>query len=207
MEMSVFLKGIMFGALITIPIGPIGILCIQRTLQFGRVSGLLSGLGAAVADAIYAGFAVFGLTFISNFLVVGQFWLRLIGGAVLLYIGWKIFFAKVNESKKISHTTLLNDFSSTFFLTMTNPTTIFAFLVAFASFGLTDVQGSYLFSSMLVFGVFLGSVIGWVLLSEGVTLFRERINNTMMRAINRVAGVIIAGFGIAAFVMLIVSKH
>lgn len=100
-------------------------LCIRKTLQFGRLSGLFSGLGAAFADSIYAVIAAFGLTVISNFLLAGQFWFRLIGGIFLLYLGWKTFVAKpASETENISHTTLLNDFISTFFLTITNPMTI-----------------------------------------------------------------------------------
>lgn len=204
MEISFFLKGIILGVSIAAPVGPIGILCIRRTLQFGRFSGLFSGLGAAAADVIYAIIAAFGLTFISNFLVAGQFWLRLIGGIFLLYLGWKTFFAKVsNKTKEISHTTLLNDFVSTFFLTITNPMTILSFLAVFAGLGLSSIRGSYLESSALVVGVFLGSAAWWLILSEGVTLFRKKVSDKVMRWINRMAGMIISAFGIAALYTLV----
>ena len=204
MEISFFLKGIILGVTIAAPVGPIGILCIRRTLQFGRFSGLFSGLGAAAADVIYAIIAAFGLTFISNFLVAGQFWLRLIGGIFLLYLGWKTFFAKVsNKTKEISHTTLLNDFVSTFFLTITNPMTILSFLAVFAGLGLSSIRGSYLESSALVVGVFLGSAAWWLILSEGVTLFRKKVSDKVMRWINRMAGMIISAFGIAALYTLV----
>ena len=131
--MNLFLKGIILGFSIAAPVGPIGILCIRKTLQFGRFSGLFSGLGAAVADTIFAVIAAFGLTLISDALLAGQFWLRLVGGAFLLYLGWKTFFTKVlDKSQKISHTNLLHDFISTFFLTITNPMTILAFIAIFA---------------------------------------------------------------------------
>ena len=94
MEIGFFLKGIVLGFSIAAPVGPIGILCIRRTLQFGRFSGLFSGLGAAAADVVYAVIAAFGLTFISNFLIAGQFWFQLIGGFFLIYLGWKTFFGK-----------------------------------------------------------------------------------------------------------------
>src|SRR3989338_6057086 len=97
MELNFFLKGIVLGFAIAAPVGPIGILCIRRTLQFGRFSGLFSGLGAATADVIYAVIAAFGLTFISNLLMAGQFWLRLIGGLFILYLGWKTFFSKISD--------------------------------------------------------------------------------------------------------------
>ncbi len=199
MEISFFLKGIILGFSIAAPVGPIGILCIRRTLQFGRFSGLFSGLGAAAADVIYAIIAAFGLTYISNLLIAGQFWFRLIGGGFLLYLGWKIFFAKVSDkTKAISHTNLVNDFVSTFFLTITNPMTILSFLAVFAGLGLSSIQGSYLEAAALVIGVFLGSAAWWLLLSEGVTLFRKKVSDNVMRWINRMAGIIIGVFGIAA---------
>ncbi len=199
MEVNFLLKGIILGFSIAAPVGPIGILCIRKTLQFGRFSGLFSGLGAAVADAIYATIAAFGLTFISNFLMAGQFWLRLIGGIFLLYLGWKTFFAKTSEkTKEASHTTLLNDFVSTFFLTITNPMTILSFLAVFAGLGLSSIQGSYFEASALVLGVFLGSAFWWLLLSEGVTLFRRKVSTKVMQWINRVAGTIIIAFGATA---------
>ena len=199
MEVGFFLKGMILGFSIAAPVGPIGILCIRRTLQFGRFSGLFSGLGAAAADAIYAIIAAFGLTFISNFLMAGQFWIRLIGGGFLLYLGWKTFFAKVSDkTMEVSHSTLLNDFVSTFFLTITSPMTILSFLAVFASLGLSSIQGSYLEATALVVGVFVGSAVWWLLLSEGVTLFRKKVTGKVMRWINRAAGIIIGAFGVVA---------
>jgi threonine/homoserine/homoserine lactone efflux protein len=204
MEMSFFVKGIILGFSIAAPVGPIGVLCIRRTLQFGRFSGLFSGLGAGAADAIYAGVAAFGLTFISYFLVAAQFWLRLIGGGFLLYLGWKTFVAKVEgKPKEASHTTLGGDFVSTFFLTITNPMTIFSFIAVFAGLGLSGPQGSYLDATALVLGVFLGSAAWWLLLSEGVTLFRKKVSGKVMRVINHVAGMIIIAFGALALLTLV----
>jgi threonine/homoserine/homoserine lactone efflux protein len=200
MEMSFFWKGLLFGLLVTIPIGPTGILCIQRTLQCGRISGWISGLGVVVADLIYAGVAAFGLTFVSNFVVAAHFWLRLLGGAILLYLGIKTFIAKVNEVMTAPHTTLFNDFISTFFLMMTNPMTIVGFIVLFASFGLSKIEENFWNSSALVLGVGCGSVIGWGLVCEIVALFRDKMTSQVMRWVNRIAGVLIIGFGLAAWV-------
>jgi len=198
MSLDFLLKGIILGFSIAAPVGPIGLLCIRKTLQFGRLSGLFSGLGAAFADAIYAVIAAFGLTVISNFLLAGQFWFRLIGGVFLLYLGWKTFVSKpALETRKVSHTTLLNDFISTFFLTITNPLTILSFLAVFAGLGLSNVSGDHTQASALVLGVFTGSATWWLLLSEGVTLFRKKISQEMMTWINRVAGSLIFAFGIA----------
>lgn len=199
--MNILLQGLLLGFSIAAPVGPIGVLCIRRTLQFGRWSGLFSGLGAAVADTFYAVIAAFGLTLISDFLVAGQFWLRTLGGLFLLYLGWKTFNSKsVFTVREAHHTTLNKDFLSTFLLTFANPMTILFFLAVFASLELSTLQGNYTKASLLVSGVFLGSSAWWLLLSEGIILFRKKITEKAMRWINRVAGLIIAGFGIATLI-------
>lgn len=203
MSIDFFLKGLILGFSIAAPVGPIGILCIRKTLQFGRFSGFFSGLGAALADAIYAIIAAFGLTVIADFLLAEQFWFRLLGGGFLLYLGWKTITAKPNsQSKNVPHATLFNDFASTFLLTITNPMTILSFLAVFAGLGLSSIQGDYVQASVLVLGVFLGSAIWWLTLSEGVTLFRKKVSQNVMTWINRVAGIIIFGFGLAALLTI-----
>jgi len=149
--------------------------------------------------------AAFGLTFISNMLMAGQFWLRLIGGLFLLYLGWKTFFAKVSDrTKEVAHTSLAGDFISTFFLTITNPMTILSFLAVFAGLGLSSMNSTYLEALFLVFGVFLGSTAWWLILSEGVTLFRKKVSEKVMKWINHLAGAIIIGFGIASLITTVI---
>ncbi len=202
--MNFFIKGLIIGFSIAAPVGPIGILCIRRTLQFGRLSGLFSGLGASVADCVYGVIAAFGLTMVSNFLMASQFWLRLIGGIFLIYLGIKTAVAKTQEitSSEVSHKTLLSDFISTFFFTITNPLTILSFLAVFAGLGLS-MTGSHTDSAMLVVGIFVGSAFWWFLLSEGITLFRKKISKKIMTWINRFAGLIIIGFGIASLISIL----
>jgi threonine/homoserine/homoserine lactone efflux protein len=202
MESSYLVKGIILGFSIAAPVGPIGVLCIRKTLQFGRLSGFISGLGAAVADAFYGMIAAFGLTYISSLLLAGQFWLRLLGGFFLIYLGVKTICSKPMETDKcVTHKTLVADFISTFFLTITNPMTILSFLAVFAGLGLSDTSGDYLSAGMLVLGVFIGSSLWWLILSEGVTFFRNSIRQDVMSWINRFAGLIIIGFGIAALLI------
>ena len=204
MEISLFFKGLVLGFSIAAPVGPIAILCIRRTVQFGRLSGLFSGLGAAAADTFYALIAALGLTFISNFLMGCQFWLRLLGGVFLLYLGWRTFFNKSREKlPTMSHTTVVNDFISTFFLTVANPLTVLSFLAIFAGLGISDLKGNYGEALLLVIGVFLGSSLWWLILSEGVTLFRKKISQEIMAWINRIAGILIAGFGVLVLLTLI----
>lgn len=203
--MDFFLKGMIVGFSIAAPVGPIGILCIRRTVQFGRWSGLFSGLGAALADAVYAIIAAFGLTLISHLLIAGQGWIRGVGGLFLLYLGWKTFFAKISDNtKKVSHKTFLSDFISTFFLTITNPMTILSYIGVFAGIGLSSLQGSYAESASLVIGVFIGALLWWLILSEGVTLFRKKITKPIMVWINRIAGILIAVFGVIALLTLVI---
>lgn len=202
--MDILFQGMLLGFSIAAPVGPIGLLCIRKTVQYGRFSGLCSGLGAAAADVLYATVAVFGLTLVSDFLLKGHFWLRLFGGGFLLYLGVKTFLSQTSEpgAEKVSKKSLFADFLSTFFLTLTNPLTILSFLAVFAALGFAGNSGGYASALRLVFGVFLGSSLWWLLLSEGVTLFRKRMSKQVMGWINRIAGILIAIFGLAAWASL-----
>lgn len=199
MDINYFIKGLLIGFSIAAPVGPIGILCIKRTITSGRLVGLVSGLGAATADAVYGFIAAFGLTFISSFLIDQQSWLRLLGGAFLCYLGVKTFITKPTEYSSLSNElSLLNAYGSTFFLTLTNPLTILSFAAIFAGLGLLDVDGNYLSATIIVLGVFIGSACWWFLLSSGVSIFRTRFTSTGLLWVNRISGLIILGFGIAA---------
>ncbi len=200
MDIDLLLKGLVIGLSIAAPVGPIGVLCIRRTLSDGRIAGLVSGLGAATADAFYGCVAGFGLTFISNFLVRQQFGFRLIGGGFLCYLGVKTFAAKpaTNEAT-VKGNGLIAGYASTFFLTLTNPMTILAFAAVFAGLGLGETEGDYLAAGLLVSGVFLGSALWWLALSTGVAIFRNRFDEQGMQWVNRIAGTIITAFGLAAF--------
>lgn len=191
---DLLLKGIAMGFAIAAPIGPIGILCIRKTVQFGKASGFCSGLGAAAADACYGSIAAFGLTFLSTQLEAWSKELKLIGGLFLLYLSWNSFRNKPLERALGLHKMgLVKDFIETFFLTLANPMTILCYLAVFAGVGIKDVQGS---SVLLVIGIFLGSALWFLLLSEGVGLLRKKLSGNMMTWINRTASCLIAGFGI-----------
>jgi len=199
MDLSYFLRGLILGFSIAAPVGPIGILCIRRTLAFGRASGLVSGLGAATADAIYGSIAAFGLVFVSNFLVNQQNWIRLVGGAFLCWLGLKTFLAKPSGQFETTKTTgLFGAYVSTFLLTLTNPMTILSFAAIFAGLGLSAAGGNYNTSLLLVLGVLLGSALWWLTLSTGVGLLRSKFNQTAMRWVNRISGAAIIAFGIFA---------
>jgi threonine/homoserine/homoserine lactone efflux protein len=203
MEVGFFLRGLIIGFSIAAPVGPIGLLCIRRTLAEGRASGLVSGLGAATADAIYGCIAAFGLTFISSILFSQQLWLRLIGGAFLCYLGLKTFLSRpAKQAASAQGDGLVGAYGSTFFLTLTNPMTILSFAAIFAGLGVASASGNYLSAGFLVSGVFIGSALWWLILSSGVGVFRAKFNPNRLRWVNRISGVIITGFGLLALLSL-----
>lgn len=203
MDIGFLLRGLIIGFSIAAPVGPIGVLCMRRTLAEGRASGLVSGLGAATADAIYACIAGFGLTFISRILISQQGWLRLVGGAFLCYLGLKTFLARPAEQPAAAKGNgLVGAYASTLFLTLTNPMTILSFAAIFAGLGVASASGNYLSAGVLVLGVFIGSALWWLILSGGVGVFRTKFSPHMLRWVNRISGVIITGFGLLALLSL-----
>ena len=205
MEPVFFLRGLLIGFSIAAPVGPIGVLCIRRTLADGRLAGLVSGLGAATADAFYGSLAGLGLTLVADFLVSQQSWLRLGGGLFLFYLGVKTFLsAPASEAGQAAKTTsrgLWGAYLSTLLLTLTNPLTILSFVAIFAGLGLAETGGDSLSAGILVLGVFSGSAAWWLLLSGGVSLLRAKVTTGTLRWINRLAGLVIIGFGVAALVL------
>jgi len=194
--LSVFLRGLLIGFSIAAPVGPIGVLCIRRTLSEGRLAGFLSGMGAASADMFYGAVAAFGLTAIQDLLLSQSDWLRIVGGIFLLYLGGKTFFSKpAEQAAKSSRGGLFGAYLTTFFLTITNPITILSFIAIFAGLRLVEIGGNYISAAFMVLGVFLGSAIWWFTLSFLVGLLRHRFNETWKIWVSRIAGTIIFGFG------------
>lgn len=191
-----FLRGLILGFSIAAPVGPIGVLCIRRTLQEGRLSGFLSGLGAATADAFYGAVAAFGLTLITELLVAQQMWLRLIGGLFLAYLGVRTLLSKpaTQAASVKSGRTLLASYSSTLLLTITNPLTILAFAAMFL--GIAPPTGNWSQATLLVAGVFAGSALWWFLLSGVVGALRQHFSPAALIWVNRLSGVIILGFAL-----------
>ena len=206
--LPILLRGIAIGFSIAAPVGPIGVLCIRRSLAEGRLAGLISGLGAATADAVYGSIAGFGLTLVTVFLVDQAILLRIVGGSFLLYLGVKTFLAQpapVGEDllRPIEKNSLWRNYLSTLFLTLTNPLTILSFAAIFAGLGIgTDTSGNFLSALALVMGVFLGSAFWWLILSWIASLFRSKLTSTTLVWINRVSGGIIVVFGILALASL-----
>lgn len=204
MNLSMLVKGIILGFSIAAPVGPLGVLCIERTLTFGRRAGLYTGVGVATADTLYGCIAAFGLTSISDLLVGHQSLIRLCGGFFLAYLGIKILLSKsdlANKANGKSEDTTLGHFSSAFILTVTNPMTILSFVAAFAGLGLgVSSDRNVLDGGLMVFGVFSGSVFWWLLLSSIVSTLRKKVSPAVLLWINRGSGLIICIFaGTALF--------
>lgn len=208
MLLLVLVKGIVVGAVIAVPVGPVGILCLRRTIFEGRLSGLASGLGAATADAMFGAIAAFGLTFVAEWLFGYQNWLRAGGGAYLLYSGGSALLAGPQDriSPRSDRQGLFRDFASAFALTIINPVTILVFLGIFAALGLGSAHRALLRAGFLVLGVWIGSLLWWLGLCAGVGIFRRAIEPRHLAWISRGSGLVLFLSG-AALLLSIVVKH
>jgi threonine/homoserine/homoserine lactone efflux protein len=203
MEPILFLKGMIIGFAMAVPIGPVGVLCIRKTLAEGHAHGMIIGIGAATADALYGSIAAFGLTVISDLIASQRFWLRLVGGAILLILGVRTFRAKRKEQIfPWVGKGFLGTYISAVILVLTNPVTIFAFIAVFAAFGL-GLGHSMASTVMLVVGVFVGSGLWFLTLSFVATSFRKKLDAGGLKWVNKIAGVLIIISGLAAFASLL----
>jgi threonine/homoserine/homoserine lactone efflux protein len=197
-----FIRGLVIGLSIAAPVGPIGVLCIRRSLRDGARYGFAAGMGAATADAAYGCVAGFGLTAVSGFLTSHAAALRIVGGVFLCYLGIKTFLSRPREASATpGGGSRLALYGSTLLLTLANPATILSFAVVFAALGLGK-SVDYPAAGWLVAGVFTGSAAWWLLLSSGVGLLRSRLDAAWIRSINWVSGAILVTFGIYALSLL-----
>jgi len=195
---NLLLKGLIIGFSIAAPVGPIGVLCIKRSLSEGRMVGFISGLGAAAADAVYGFIAGAGLSVITSFLLSYKNLLGILGGVFLLYLALKTFMAKPAGDSPQSLQQRGSAFLSTFFLTLTNPMTILSFIAIFAGLGMGSAERSFVDVLYLVLGVFMGSAFWWLCLSGFASFFRAKLNQNSLVWINRISGLIIGAFGVYA---------
>jgi threonine/homoserine/homoserine lactone efflux protein len=198
---ELLVRGLLAGLFIAAPVGPVNVLCISRTLVKGWRSGLVSGFGAATADTLYGCIAGFSITFIIQFLLREEFWIRLFGGILLVLIGVRYYFKQpqsLSAQRQVGPEH--SDYISTLFLNLTNPTTVLSFLAILATLGMKEDKASWL-TLLLVAGIFCGSMLWWIVLIGIVNRVRDRIDDHAMLWMNRVAGVAIGGFGVVTFVM------
>jgi threonine/homoserine/homoserine lactone efflux protein len=187
-------KGLFLGLLVSVPLGPVGVMCIQRTINRGLKSGIVSGLGAAAADTFYAIIAGVGFGFIVSFINREKYWIQLIGAIVILAIAVKTFYTNPavelrnqrNKKKKP-----MEEFLSVFFITLSNPVPFFVFLASFAGFNMMDENTNYLSGILLIGGIFTGAIAWWYILSLVISKFRSRIRLKNIWWLNKIMGVII----------------
>lgn len=202
MEYILFIKGIIVGISTSAPLGPLGILCIQRTINKGIFSGFITGIGAAFADIIYASIAGFGISIIADFHREYQIFIRIIGGVILLIVGIMIF--RSNPIKQIRQQNTQNYFGyfiSSLFITITNPITIVVFGAVFASLGLDEVSTMNPIIITLI-GIFSGALLWWLSLTITVNIFRNKIRLRNLWWINKITGILVSLFGLAVFLSL-----
>jgi threonine/homoserine/homoserine lactone efflux protein len=203
------LKGVVVGIVIALPVGPVGVLCVRRTLFEGPVFGFVSGLGAATADTIFGAVAGFGLTFIRDWILSYGDWLALAGSVFLFYIGLRaLLTANAPDPEPLGGERLFGAYASTFALTITNPITILSCAAIFARVG-ADEQDALLGIGLLVIGVFLGSLLWWLGLSFGISRLCHGARNFHFTWLNRISGSILvlsgagllisAGLGLAGY--------
>lgn len=208
MEFGLLIKGFIIGVSVSVSIGPVGVMVIQRTLNKGRWSGFVSGMGAAAADTIYAIIAGFSITYIISFIKGNQLLFQLLGGIVLLVIGFKIFFTnpalqlKKQRRKKSKH---FEDFFSMFLLTVSNPVAVFLFIAIFAGLGLLDQHSDYFEATLIVIGVSTGASIWWFFLSSIINRFKSKFRLKSLWWLNKISGASVIVFGLFAAIDLILQ--
>jgi threonine/homoserine/homoserine lactone efflux protein len=209
MGIELFWKGIIIGLMVSIPLGPIGVLCIQRTLNKGRKSGFISGLGAGAADTLFALAAGLGISMIISFLKAHHVYFQILGGSIVIYLGIHIFYTNPLRQlrlQRMNQSKLSQDFLSVFFLMVSNPMAIFFFLAMFAGVNLASGPINIFLVGLVVAGVFLGSTSWWFILTTFVNIFRHRFRLKSIWWMNKVAGVVIFFLGIAAILSVWVIK-
>lgn len=198
MEPMLFVKSLLLGLAVAAPLGPIGALCINRTLERGFAAGVAGGFGTAIADAVYAALAALGFAAFAGFLAQIDMPLRIVGGGFMLWLGWKgLTPPPPRPAAQVSARDLVGTLIATFVLTLTNPMTILSFAALFAGLGLA-ASGGTAAAAQVVAGVFLGSMLWWCLLSGGIALLRHRLPAGFALWVSRLSGLVLIGFGLWA---------
>ena len=207
--LTFLMKGILIGFVASIPLGPVGVICVQRTLCKTRHSGFVSGLGAATADTLFATVAAFFLSMVLAFVQKHIDILKVVGGIAVIIVGVNIFLKnpvvqiRRNRANKGN---LWSDYLSVFLITLTNPAFILMFMALFASFGISS-EGAvpYIQGTGLITGVFVGASLWWFVLTFGVSLLRKRFRPRHMLYLNRISGALIVALGAIAIISLVVN--
>lgn len=208
MFLTLFIKGFIIGLVVSVPLGPIGILIIQRTVNKNRTSGFLSGMGASLSDTIYAIIAGFSLTYIVDFIRSHELVFQIVGALMVLLLGIHIFFKNpVADLRKYKRkgSSYFQDLASTFLITFPNPMVVFVFLAVFASSGIVFQMDNPVQAISMVGGVFVGANSWWLVLTGLVSLFRHKFNLRVLWWFNKIAGVAIVVLVVISFILTLVE--
>jgi threonine/homoserine/homoserine lactone efflux protein len=202
-----FLKGMVLGFVMAVPIGPLGILCIRRTLAFGMAFGLATGFGVATADAIYGLIAGFSVSFVVETLIAHKFLLRIVGSILVGVVGWRTLFgpSPITAEEEQQKGSWLASYLSGFVLTVTNPMTILTFVAVFAGFNMSTSGGHVGLALLLFASIFTGSSLWWLTLSGSTAALRKRVTPEGMLWVNRISGSSLIVFALAIFLFAFVA--
>jgi threonine/homoserine/homoserine lactone efflux protein len=206
MNVSLFVQGIIIGLTLAVPVGPLALICIQRTVKEGRLHGIFSGIGVATADSFYAAVTILGLTVISGLIITHQYLFRFLAGVVLILIGIRVFLSIPSAmSAKTEHETYLKDYLSMVALAIANPLTLVFFVVILPGYGVVINTTSLLTTAEFVAGVFFGSTVWWVVLCGSIGSVRSRLSQENLGRINQVSGLFISCFGVGMLILLVIT--
>jgi threonine/homoserine/homoserine lactone efflux protein len=200
---STIIEGITIGLCTSIPVGPIAILIIQRTLQKGRMHGFTSGLGAATSDTFYALLAIVGLSVVLSFIEENKLIIQIIGSAIMVIFGVYIFFqnpAKNIEKSKTDKSSYWQEYLTAFFLTLSNPLMIFLYIGLFAQYNFISSESHFIEIAIGICSVFLGAALWWFLLTLLASIFRKRFNIRGLWILNKATGILISVIALVALI-------
>jgi len=204
MDAEMFWKGVLVGFMMAAPLGPMGIICMKRTLSQGKKSGFVTGLGIATIDTLYGSVAALGIAFVAAFILIHKIVIQSIGILILLYLAIEVFREKPKDiviPKSITKN-LVKDYGSAAILTLCNPITILSFIGALAAVDIVNNLGQDL-PLTLVLGIFIGSMLWWSILSVALGSVSHTLTKQQMLFINKIAGGIILLFTLALFIQVL----
>ncbi len=208
MWIEIVVRGIIIGLMASVPLGPIGVMCIQRTISKNQKSGFVSGLGSATADLFFASVAFFSLSVVLSFIETHITLIKAIGGICVMVVGFRIFFTNPVvqiRRNRAGHSSLWQDYLSLFGVTMANPAFILIFVALFAVFGISASELGVWRSMMLMGGVFTGASLWWFALTFAVSLIRNKFRPRHMLWINRISGALIITIGVATVMLMFIN--
>lgn len=198
MNVVLFVKGLLSGLFLSIPTGPMGILCIRRSISKGRWYGFISGLGIATADVIYSYLALSGLAFLDPLLNQYRVLVQIVVGCLVCYLGMYVYYSKpMQRVTSASATDFFNSYISALALTLSNPFIIFVFTLIFTTLRIEIENPRSMEAAIVVAGIFIGSSLWWLILSNIAHTLRSRITIDLLERLNRIAGFAIVIFGFA----------